>query len=70
MNIAGNLVDTEATRYIATLVRLFLQLFCPAFLSALDYPIETLCQRRVYARECTNLSDRVRSMKAPASVDV
>lgn len=70
MNIASNLVDTEATRYIATLVRLFFQLFCPAFLGTLDYPIETFCQRRVYAGERTNLGDRVRSMKAPTSVDV
>ena len=39
MNVASDLVDTETTREVATLVGLFLQLVCPTFLYTLPRPI-------------------------------
>lgn len=48
MDVSGDLVDTETTRDVATLVRLFLQLVCPAFFNALAYPI-----KNDFRRECT-----------------
>lgn len=38
VDIACDLVDTEAARDIATLVRLFLQLLCPTFFNTLVFP--------------------------------
>ena len=35
VDVTGNLVDTETTRDVATLMRLLLQLFCPTFVNAL-----------------------------------
>ena len=40
VDVAGDLVDTEATRDIAALVRLFPQLVCPAFFYTLPYTIK------------------------------
>lgn len=40
MYVASDLVDTETTGNVATLVRLFLQFFRPSFFDALVYPVE------------------------------
>jgi hypothetical protein len=39
MDVTGDLVDTEMTGDIATLVRLFPQLLCPTFIDALICPV-------------------------------
>ena len=70
MNVSGNFVDTESTRYIATLVRLFPQFLRPTFINTLTYLIRTLHSKRVHGRENTDLSNRFGIIEAPASVDV
>lgn len=51
VDIAGDLVDTETTRDVATLMSLILQFFRPTFFHALVYPIKLQCSQRMHVGE-------------------
>ena len=70
MDVAGDLVHTETTGNVATLVRLILQLVCPAFIHTLFYPIRLGLFGERMRGERTNLSDRIGGVETPASVDI
>ena len=55
MGVAGDLVDTETTGDIATLMRLVPQLFRPALFNTLIYPVELPRSQNIQSGECTDL---------------
>lgn len=69
-DVACNLVDTEATGDVATLMRLLLQFLCPTFFNTLVPPIKIRHSQRMHRRECTDLSDVFGRTEAPAPVDI
>jgi hypothetical protein len=51
VNIASDLVDTEATRDVATFMRLILQFFRPTFFNTLIYSVKLWRSQGIHAEE-------------------